>query len=168
MILRDNVIRQVLRTLGEVSVYNDNRNETYRFVADVLDDVISSVAYRTDLKFNSSTVELTRIGTNELGENRFNLPIDFLNKIRFVDCIARIEGEFVYSNEDKVFVQYCRDIDLSEYPGYMETSIMLLTALRTAESMNQFNDRVNLLNTRLEEELKRIYNIEWRAVTRKI
>lgn len=166
MIVRDNVIRSVLRQLGEVSVYNDNRSDIYKFIGAMLEDILDSTAYRTDLKFNSTTVKLTKVGTNDLEENRFNIPVDFLNKIRFINSLARLEGEFIYSDSEEVFLQYCRKIDLGEYPDYMENILVLLTALRVAESYNAYSDRLNLLDTRVQEELQRLYKLEFQSYTR--
>ncbi|MGL5058189.1 MAG: hypothetical protein ACRC6A_12595 [Fusobacteriaceae bacterium] len=166
MILRNEVVRNVLRQLGEVEAYNANTSDIYNYVQEIFNDVLDHVAYRVDFKFNSTTVKLTSVGKNELDENKFNLPIDFLNKLTFVDVIGRIEGEFVYSDSAEVFLRYCRKIDLSEYPDYMKSILVLLTALRVAESYNTYSDRVQLLNTRAEEEITRIYNIEFQPKTR--
>lgn len=166
MILRDQIIRNVLRQLGEVQVYNANTSDIYNYVKDILNDVINHIAYRADFKFNSTTAKLTIVGTNDLGENRFNIPIDFLNKIQFVNGRARIEGEFVYSTNDEVYLRYCRNIDLAEYPDYMENIIMLLTALRVAESYATYSDKLQILDTRVNEEIQRIYRLEYEPRTR--
>lgn len=166
MLLRNNLIRQALRQLGEVEAYNANTSDIYNYVKDILDDVLNHIAYRVDLRFNSVTSKLTQVGQNELGEYRYNLPIDFLNKIQFVGTYARLEGEFVYSDSDEVFLRYCRNIDLSEYPDYMENIVMLLTALRVAESYSTYSDKLEVLNTRVEQEIQRIYRLEFSPRTR--
>lgn len=167
MLTRDNIIRSVLRQLGEVFVYNDNRSDIYKFIGGILEDTLDQIAYRVDLKFNSTTVKLTSTGQiNEIGENRFNIPVDFLNKIQFVNTYARLEAEFVYSTADEVFLQYCRKISLEEYPMYMENLVILLTALRVAESYNAYSDRLQLLNQRVEEEIARLYRLQYQAKVR--
>lgn len=168
MIQRDKIIRTVLRQVGEVSSYNDNRSDTYTLTNDILSDVLDSLAYRVDLTFNSATVKLNKNGENEFGENRFNIPVDFLNKIRFVNSTARLESEFIYSTNDEVIIQYCRKIDLFEYPEYLYELIVLLTATKLCESNNRFTDRLELLNTRAQEELSRVYKIEYVPLTRKV
>lgn len=168
MIQRDRIIRAVLRQVGEVSSYNDNRSDTYTLTNDILTDVLDSLAYRVDLTFNSTTTKLNKYGKNEQDENRFNIPVDFLNKIRFVNSVARLEGEFVYSTADEVVLQYCRKIDLMEYPDYLYELIVLLTATKLCESNNRFTDRLEILNTRAQEELNRIYKIEFVPISRKV
>lgn len=162
MLQIDKIVRNVLRQLGEVQVYNDNKSEIYNYVKDILGDVLDHVATRDDLKFNSITAKLTKSGKDEdTGENRFNLPIDFMNKIQFIGAYARIEGEFVYSTEDELILRYCRTIAIHEYPDYMEHAVMLMTAVRVAESYSTYQDRLELLNVRLTEEINRIYNLEF-------
>lgn len=167
MIMRDNLIRSALKRLGETYTSNDNRSEVYQMAAEVLESVLRTVASRVDLKFNSTTVKLNANGTNELDENRFNLPIDFLNKIRFYGE-ARIEGEYVYSTEDTMFLQYCRRIELEEYPDYMADYLITLLALIIAEGDITYERKVDILNTRLHEEIATIYVIEFQCAKRVI
>ncbi|MGL5712664.1 MAG: hypothetical protein ACRCX2_06570 [Paraclostridium sp.] len=171
MLQQDKIIRSALRLIGYTYGYNDNNSDTYKLANDILGDLINTVASRTDLLFNSVTVKLTSIGLNDLGENRFNIPIDFLNKIRFLDSNrawvnARIENEFIYSEVDEVHLQYCRKINLNEYPDYLFELMVLLLALKIAESDLTFQDKINLIDTRLDQELQRIYSLEFQPKTR--
>jgi len=155
---RGKIIEAALREIGEVSTYNDNRSDTYQFASTILEDILGSLAVRTDLRFNATTVKLNKDGVNELGQNRFNIPVDYLNKLRFVNSTGEFEGNYIYSYDDEVYLKYCRTIALSEYPEYMYNLLVLMTALKVSESMNAFSSRVELLNTRTEQELQRLYN----------
>ncbi|MGL5714300.1 MAG: hypothetical protein ACRCX2_14865 [Paraclostridium sp.] len=162
MLNRDNVIRSALRYCGESYTYNSNTSQTYKLASDILEDVIRNFATRLDLKFNSTSIILTKDGSNEFGENRFNLPVDFLNKIRFIDTTtARIENEFVYDTANEVKLQYCRNINFNEYPDYLSELMSYTLALKLSESVEQFNVKLNLLNMRVKEEETKIYKLEY-------
>lgn len=168
MISRDNIIRTALLKCGEISTYNDNRSEIYAIASKLLDNVIDNLAIRIDLLFNSVTSKLTKNGINELGENRFNIPIDFLSKVRFVNSIARIESEYVYSNSDDVYLQYCRRVNLDEYPNYLFDYMCYSLAIELAETVNTYSDRLQLLNLRKQEEDIKLLVTEYTPIVRKI
>ncbi|MFA6708391.1 MAG: hypothetical protein WCR79_01680 [Fusobacterium sp.] len=168
MINKDGIIQSALRQVGEVTSYNDNRSETYRLTDGILDEIVKNLAIRTDLKFNANTIKLSSYGRNELGETLYNLPVDFYNKLSFLGKEARLEGEFIISNEEELYLRYCRKLPLSEFPDYMEKTLVYMTSLQLAENDNAFSDRVQLLNARLEQELKRVYTMEYSPVTRKV
>lgn len=161
MISRDKVISTALLKLGEVSVYNDNRSREYNIANTLLENVINNIAVRNDFLFNSVTIKLTSDGKNEdTDEYRFNVPVDFLNKISFInDPSARIESEFIYSTSEEVILQYCRKIDFNEFPDYLFNYMTYALALEISETYSTYADRVNLLNTRLEQERQNIYRI---------
>ena len=163
MLSRDNIISTTLLKLGEVSVYNDNRSEEYKIADKLLNNVIENIASRNDFLFNSKTVELTSVGKDMITEeNIFNLPIDFLNKISFIDNEdARLESEFIYSNSDTVKLQYCRKIDFSEFPNYLFNYIVYALSTEMAETYSVYNDRLGMLNSRLEQERANIYSIQY-------
>ncbi len=165
---RDEIIKNALRRCGNTYSYSDNRSETYKLASDVLNDVLKSLATRDSLLFNSTTVKLTKIGINDSGENRFNLPFDFMNKIRFVDVQARIEGEFIYSLDDVVTLQYCRSITLEEFPDYMFEVMCLSLALAVAELDSTYADKLSILDTRLKEELKKIFVMQYSTKVREV
>lgn len=169
MISRDNVIQTALLKLGEVSVYSDNRSEEYKIANRLLENVINNIAARNDFLFNSKTIELTTVGKDNItDENIFNLPIDFLNKISFIDNDdARLESEYIYSTSDTVKLQYCRKINFSEFPEYLFNFMVYSLALEMSETYNSYTDRVSLLNTRLEQERQNIYKIEYQYKKRK-
>lgn len=165
---RGSIVKTALIEVGEVSTYNDNRSETYQLASFILENILKTMAIRTDLTFNAITVKLTVDGENELGETRYNMPIDFLNKLRFVNGIGRLENEFIYSNDDELYMQYCRKIDLSEYPDYMEDLLVYMTALKLSESMNAFNNKVEFFTQKVEVELNRIYRAQFSPIVRTI
>lgn len=169
MLNRDNIIRSALRYCGESYSYNNNTSQTYQLASDMLKDVIKNFATRLDLKFNSATIMLTKDGKNEFEENRFNLPVDFLNKIRFIDTTeARIENEFVYDTAEEVKIQYCRNIDFNEYPDYLSELMAYTLALKLCESVEQFNNKLNLIDTRVKQEEIKVYKLEWSPKVRAI
>jgi len=168
MIDRNNVIKNALLKCGEVSNYNDDRSEEYANASLLLKNIINTVASKNDFTFNSTTAKLTKGGVNVLGYNRFNLPVDFLNKIAFIDSTGYIEGEFIYSTDDEVFLQYCRAITLEEYPNYMLNYLIYALAVELAESNNSYVERLSILNQRLAKETTDIYSIEYRPTTRNL
>ena len=99
MIEKGDVIKSVFRKLGKINAYNDNKSDEYLTASSAFDDVIKTIAKKTSFLFNATTAKLTTIGTNELGENRFNIPVDSLNIIRLNTKKYRVEGEFIYSPE---------------------------------------------------------------------
>lgn len=168
MLVRNTIIQTALLKLGEVSSYSDNRSEEYRIADILLDNVIKNVAVRNDFLFNSKTIQLTLRLTSHggkdpiTGEYVFNLPSDFANKISFIDSVdARLEGEFAYSTEDNLKLQYCRKISLEEMPDYMFNYLVYALATEMAETYSSYISRLTTLNTRLEQERQNIYRIEY-------
>lgn len=169
MLSRDSVISTALLKLGEVSVFNDNRSEEYKIADKLLNNVIENIASRNDFLFNSKTVELTTTGKDPVtNENIFNIPIDFLNKISFIDNKdARLEAEFIYSNSERVKLQYCRKVNFNEFPNYLFNYIVYALSTEIAETYSVYNDRLGMLNTRLEQERTNIYTIQYQYKRKK-
>lgn len=169
MLNRNKIISTSLLKLGEVADYNDNRSEIYKVASTLLDNVIDTVASKNDFLFNATTIKLTKFGIDEdTGEIVYNKPIDFLNKIKFVNGLARIENEFIYSDVDNLLLQYCKKIDFSEIPEYMFNYLVYSLATELAETYTQYQSRLSMLNARLEQERKIIYSIEFTPMIRKI
>lgn len=120
-----------------------------------MDKIISVIATEADFLFNSITTKLTSIGQNNLGENRFNLPIDYLNIICGKEEF-RIEGEFAYSKESELNIQYCREIPLSEYPANMFNILVLSLSKELALAFSAYNNKYMLMKQEFEEEKRKI------------
>lgn len=172
MIVKDNIISIAMLKLGEVNYYNDNQYDMRKIADKLLDNVILNIAVRNDFLFNSRTVKLTLnlMDKNEnTGEYRYNLPTDFLNKIRFLnDPSARIENEFIYSTKKDLLMQYCYKMSLSDYPDYLQNYMIYALATEMAETYNKYIDRLSFLNQRLEEEKTNVYRIEWNYIQREM
>lgn len=168
MLSRDNVIQTALLKLGEVEVYNNNKSDIYKIANKLLDNVLDTVATKNDFLFNSSTVTLTKYGETVDGEFIYNKPIDFLNKITFLKGEGRIENEFIYSNSEDLQLRYCKKISFYEVANYMQDYLIYALATELAETYTQYTDRLEVLNTRLEQERNNIYRVEFSAKTRKL
>lgn len=141
--------------VGDNSIFNDNKSDKYKVAEGLLDSVIASVSMETDFLFNSITTKLSNIGKNELNENRFNVPIDYLNIIR-ANQEFRIEGEYLYSKADELYIQYCREIPLEEYPDSMFNVVVAALAKKISISFSAYNNRYPLLDQQYEEAKKNI------------
>lgn len=168
MLSRDRIISTALLKLGEVSVYNDNRSEVYSIANSLLNNVLDTIASRNDFLFNSTTTKLTVYGKDEDGEVIYNIPVDFLNKIEFVNGSGRIENEFIYSNDENLELRYCRKINFNEFPDYLFNYLVYALATDMTETYNQYTDRLSILNTRLEQERNNIYAIEFTPRVKKV
>lgn len=168
MISRDRIISASLKKLGEVSSYNDNRSDVYKLADSELDDLLDYMASTEKFTFNAVTIPLTLNinNVNELGEYRYNLPNDFLNKISFIDSTGRLENEFIYSTNDKVFLRYCRRIDLSDYPEYLKNYLVYALASSLAEDLPQYNSKIPLLNTLLDRYRLDVYKTQFTPIVK--
>ena len=157
MIDKGEIIKTALRKLGKVNIYNDNKSEEYRVALESLELIIKNIAKRTTFLFNSTTTKLTSIGKNNLGEHRFNIPIDCLNVIRGSEEY-RIEGEFLYSPSSEINIQYCRDIDFSEYPDNLFDYLVACVCVEMCMSFNSFEDRYQAFKQEEYKERNTIIN----------
>ena len=164
---KDKIIQSALRLVGQTYHYNDNNSEIYKMAGAYLENIIDSVAYRTDLKFNSTTVSLTVNGKRD-EEFRYNIPTDYLNKVLFIGGEAYFEGEYIYSLAENLKLQYMRRITLPEFPDNMFELLSHMLALRLAESDISFRDSVQLMDTRVNQELTRLYQNQFTPKTRKM
>lgn len=152
---KGNIIKQAFFKLGDNNAFNDNKGDKYKVAEGLLDKVISVIATEADFLFNSITTRLTSIGQNNLGENKFNLPIDYLNIIRGKEEF-RIEGEFAYSKESELNIQYCRKIPLSEFPNNMLNILILSLAKELALAFSAYNNKYGLMKQEFEEEKRKV------------
>lgn len=160
LLSKDKIISLAQLKLGQVSTYGDNRTEFYQQCEKTLEHVVDTLALDTTFLFNSTVVKLTKPNiTSETGENVFNKPVDFLVKINS-DVPCRIQGEFIYSDSDTVLLRYCRSIQLSEIPTYMERVLIYRLALELAEQNSNYNDKLELLNLRYREEKMNVIILE--------
>lgn len=152
---RGEIIKQAFLKVGDNNAFNDNKGDKYQVADGLLDMIIKNIAIETDFLFNAITVRLTIVGQNELGENKFNIPIDFLNIIQGNDDF-RIEGEFIYSKSSNLYVQYCRKIDLTEVPEHMFNVIVIYLAKEISLAFNAYNSRYPFLQQQFNEEKRKI------------
>lgn len=150
MIDKGTVIQTTLLRLGKNNQYNDNKSEEYIIAEQLLKIVLSKCATRTSFLFNAVTTKLTSIGKNELGENRFNIPVDNLNIIRAKEDY-RQEGEFLYSPSSELHIQYCRNIEIEEYPASMFEYIVMALCKEMCLAYNSYFERLPYF---MEEEKK--------------
>lgn len=154
MIVRGEVIKNVFLKLGENTVYNDNKSDMYRACETILDTVIANIAYSTAFLFNAITVNLNNVAKVDR-EYKYNLPIDYLNVIRASEDY-RIENEFIYSESSKIKIQYCRKIDLTEFPDNLFNLLVAMTAREMALAYNSYNKKLELMEyevTKLKNNL---------------
>ncbi|WP_335978612.1 hypothetical protein [Fusobacterium polymorphum] len=152
---RGEIIKQAFLKVGDNNAFNDNKGDKYQVADGLLDMIIKNIAIETDFLFNAITVRLTIVGQNELGENKFNIPIDFLNIIQGNDDF-RIEGEFIYSKSSNLYIQYCRKIDVTEVPEHMFNIIVIYLAKEISLAFNAYNSRYPFLQQQLNEEKRKI------------
>lgn len=163
MINKDNVITLAWMMLGEQSqTYNGNITDRQKIAEYLFDAVIRSVASDENFLFNSRKIALSKNlnPTNEDGEIRYNIPVDFLNKIWLSDPKARFENEFIYSEEDDLKMAYCYKLQLSEFPDYLENYLVLSLAYRLAMAYETFASRVGTIASSLDYEVARISKME--------
>lgn len=152
---RGEIIKQAFLKVGDNNAFNDNKGDKYQVADGLLDMIIKNIAIETDFLFNTITVKLTTVGQNELGENKFNIPIDFLNIIQGNNDF-RIEGEFIYSKSTDLYIQYCRKIDLTEIPEHMFNIIVIYLAKEISLAFNAYNSRYPFLQQQFNEEKRKI------------
>lgn len=152
---RGEIIKQAFLKVGDNNAFNDNKGDKYQVADGLLDMIIKNIAIETDFLFNAITLKLTTMGQNELGENKFNIPIDFLNIIQGNNDF-RIEGEFIYSKSTDLYIQYCRKIDLTEVPELMFNIIVIYLAKEISLAFNAYNSRYPFLQQQFNEEKRKI------------
>lgn len=170
MLNKSGIIRKALLKVGEVGSYNDNKSDVYKIADVLLSGILDDLGAREDFLFNSRTsiLDLNSQTTNEFGEFRYNIPSDFLNKIRFIEGDARIENEFIYSFDDRVVLRYCFKAYYSDYPDYLYKYLVYALAVELSESFNQYRENLKIMNVRLQEETIKIYNLQFVPVSKVI
>lgn len=154
------LISMAFLRLGKNNEYNDNKSLEYKVANKLIDHVFLNMAKDTAYLFNSTTVTLTlfKPDTNVIGEYRANVPNDMLNVIR-ADKPIRLEGEFIYSNDNEIHLQYCRAIDISDTPEYLSDLLIYTLCREMCLAFNSYYDRLGYFEQKIQEErLKVIAN----------
>ncbi len=151
MIEKNRIINLAFLKLGEQNqLYNINITDRTKIADTLFDDIINEIAIDTNFTFNARTIKLTLNLTdkNYRGEYRYNKPTDYLNRIWISDKNARIENEFIYSNQENLEMCYCFKMSLSDYPNYIQPYIVIKLAIRLAEAFDTYYSKI----PRLESE----------------
>ncbi|MGL5964071.1 MAG: hypothetical protein ACRCZ2_06720 [Fusobacteriaceae bacterium] len=156
------IIRISLLRLGKNNAYNDNKSDEYIVANELLDHVIETLAKDTAYIFNSTSTILTKFTpeTNELGETRFNKPIDYLNLIR-ADKVVREEGEYIYSKDNDVIMQYNRKVDIANIQDYMADIIIYHLCFELCLAFNSWIDRLQIFESKIKEERTKLISNQY-------
>lgn len=145
MLNKSNIIELAFLKVGEQNqMYNMNITDKMKVADQLFEDVIKNIAIDSNFTFNSRTV-LLNLNTqqkNLRGEYRYNIPTDYLNKIRSSDRNIRLEGEFFYSFEQNVELTYCYKMNISNYPDYIQKYVILALAIRLAEAFDTYYEKI--------------------------
>lgn len=154
MLNKDNIVTMAWLKLGDQNqMYNSNISERQKVASMLFNQVKKELAVDTSFLFNAVTVKLTKNLNDREGDYfRYNLPADFISKVRCSDRAVRFEGEFIYSLQDDVELTYCREMDISEYPDSIEKFFILSLALKLASAYKTLADNAqSLIIERMEE-----------------
>ncbi|MGL5712772.1 MAG: hypothetical protein ACRCX2_07115 [Paraclostridium sp.] len=162
MISKDKIVQLAYLKLGNQNqYYNGNITEQQKVASILFDNIISEIAMETVFLFNAVTVKLNKNLDFKDGDNfRYNLPVDYLSKVRCSDRLARFEGEYIYSESDGLELTYCRELPLSEYPDYLSKYIIIELAVRLSEAYRTLADNKQLLMLEKQTEVDRISTLE--------
>ena len=162
MLNKDRIIQLAWLKIGDQNqYYNGNITETQQVASMLFDSIIDEIAMETIFLFNATTVVLNKnLAPSEGDYFRFNLPVDYLSKVRCSDRLARFEGEYIYSNEDTLELTYCRELPLSEYPDYLQKYLTIELAIRLSEAYRTLSDSKQMLMAERQTEVNRISTLE--------
>lgn len=162
MLNKDRIVQLAWLKLGDQNqYYNGNITETQQVASILFDAIIDEIAMETTFLFNATTVTLNKnLSPNEGEYFRFNLPVDYLSKIRCSDRMARFEGEYIYSTGDTMELTYCRELPLSEYPDYLQKYLTIELAIRLSEAYKTLSDNKQLLMAERQTEVNRVSTLE--------
>lgn len=162
MLDKNDLIELAYLRLGKsIGTYGNNDDEDHYKATRALDEIIANVAVESEFRFNAVTATLNKNSdsTGVLGDNRFNLPNDFLNVIR-CEQDYRIEGEYVYSTDSEVTMMYCRKIDISEFPLYMKKYLIASLCCELSVIFGQYMDKYGIFKREIGTEKTRIINMQ--------
>lgn len=145
MLSKDEIIKNALLSLGENTIYNDNKKEIYKICEIELEKVTDNIAYSTGFLFNATTVELTENG--KVGDEiKYNMPVDCLNIIRGFGEWRR-ESEYIYSTEKKLKIQYCRKIPLNEFPDELFNLVVAMLCREMCLTFSTYNKKLEFFDS---------------------
>lgn len=162
MLNKDNIITMAWFRLGDQNqMYNSNLTERQKVAGMLFEQVRRELATDTTFLFNAVTVTLTKnLNTREGEYYRYNLPADFISKVRCSDREVRFEGEYIYSTSDTIELTYCRELPLSEYPDSLEKLFIVNLALKLADSYLTLKENAPQLLMEKVEEMNKIVTRE--------
>lgn len=186
MLERGQIIELALITVGNITDYNDNRSNIYQLATKLLDSIADSVCKSNEFNFPSTTVQLTvsELDTNT-GEHRYNIPEDFLGikkkpivntrtpfTVESVRSLVRgnkpidlrLEGEYIYSYSNPLILNYVRRLPLTEFPEYIKDYLVLMLAVKLAQTIPMYADRLPYLEIKLNYEKNNVILAEGSAI----
>lgn len=168
------IVEQALTRIGSNTYYNDNSSDVFKEASKILDQITRNICKSNDFRFPALTETLTQSGINSTtGEYKYNIPTGFLGVAQQPKLIRpvgygiqsikqltnmgfsqkfRIEGEYIYSTEKPLNLSYVRNINLNEFPDYMEEYVILSLALKLAIAFPSYRDFIGLIKNELETE----------------
>lgn len=174
MIQRDYIIEQALLTVGDVTGYNDTASYFYSQANSKLNAVIRETCTCGLFYFNATSIKLTSSLIDEnTGMYRFNKPQDFCgfrteprketkqtDRARSVwddyadtrHQVTRIEGDFIYSNQQEIIFSYNRMVELQNFPEYMERYLYLSLAKELCTMHEMFARKLDYIIRELNTE----------------
>lgn len=162
MLDRDRIVQLAWLRLGNQNqLYNGNTTEMQKIAQTLFDSIIDEVAMETTFLFNAVTIKLNKNLSSKEGEYfRYNLPVDYLSKVRCSDRLARFEGEYIYSLSEELELTYCRKLNLSEYPDYLSKYLTITLAIKLSEGYRTLSDATQKLEIEQLNEVNRIVTME--------
>lgn len=152
MLNKTKIIDSAFLKLGEQNqLYNTNISDKNKIASSLFDEVIDEIAVDSNFTFNSRTIllSLNSQSQNFRGEYRYNIPSDYLNKVRCSDRFLRIENDFFYSFDKDIELTYCFRMNISEYPDYIRKYVTIALAIKLAEAFDTYYEKI----PRLERDL---------------
>lgn len=159
MLERAKIIDLAWLKLGEQNqLYNINITDRIAIANNLFDEVMDEIATDANFMFNAKTIKLNLnlIPKNDRGEYRYNRPVDYLNRIWLSDRTARIEGEFIFSNENELWLCYCYNMEFADYPESIKKLISLKLAHKLAQAYDIYYDKLPRLEGQIRDETNKL------------
>lgn len=159
MINKSTVINLAFLKLGEQNqLYNINITDRMAIAETLFNTIIKSIASDAQFAFNARTIKLNLNleQKNSRDEFRYNKPTDYLNRIWISDREARIENEFIYSKVEDVEMCYCYQMDLADYPDYIEDYLVITLAERLAEAYDVYYSKIPAIQNQRSDIINKL------------
>lgn len=159
MLNKSDIVNLAFLKVGEQNqLFNMNITDRLAIASTLFEQCINEIATDSNFMFNAKTVllNLNLLDKNYRGEYKYNLPIDYLNKIWISDREARIEGKFVYSTQEKVEMCYCYKMDLVDYPDYVTQYVVLKLAIKLTEAYDIYAHKKQWLEAELRDSTNKL------------